>query len=80
MTSNTPYSRRAIDLQIGESSVIERFESEAFSAKFLEIGCLPNSPIKLVRKGPSGQTMYLRVNGVAFALRKEEASQIILKY
>jgi Fe2+ transport system protein FeoA len=65
-------------LKPGESGVIDFFEK--FSAKFLEIGCLPNSPIKLVRKGPAGQTLYLRINHVAYAFRKEEAYQIVLKY
>jgi Fe2+ transport system protein FeoA len=74
------YLRRATDLKIGESSVIDQFESELFSAKFLEIGCLPNSPIKLVRKGPAGRTMYMRINGTAYAFRKNEANQIVLKY
>lgn len=78
-TTNT-YKRRATDLKLGESSVIERFESEAFSSQFLEIGCLPKSPIQLIRKDPSGQTMYLKINGQAFAFRKEEAAHIVLKY
>ena len=72
--------RRATDLKLGESSVIKEFENEQISAMFLEIGCLPKSPIRLIRKGPAGKTMYLRVNGNAFALRKEEAAQIILKF
>ncbi|UTW67470.1 ferrous iron transport protein A [bacterium SCSIO 12643] len=72
--------RRATDLKIGESSVIDSFENEEFSSQFLEIGCLPNAPVELVRKGPAGQTLYLRVNGHAYAFRKEEASHIILKF
>lgn len=80
MSNKDIYFRRATDLKLGESGVIDQFESEEFSAKFLEIGCLPNSPVKLVRKGPAGRTMYLRINGTAYALRKEEANQIILKY
>jgi Fe2+ transport system protein FeoA len=77
--SNT-HIRKATDLKLGESSVIKEFENEAISAMFLEIGCLPKSPIRLIRKGPAGKTMYLRINGNAFALRKEEASQIVLKF
>ena len=80
MSDTNTYSRRATDLKLGESGVIDQFESEAFSAKFLEIGCLPNSPIKLVRKGPANRTMYMRINGTAYALRYNEANQIILKY
>ena len=74
------YCRRATDLKLGESGVIDRFESDELSAKFLEIGCLPDSPIKLVRKGPAGRTMYMRINGTAYALRQDEANQVILKY
>lgn len=80
MSKSNSYIRKATDLKLGESSVIKEFENEKISAMFLEIGCLPKSPIRLIRKGPAGRTMYLRINGNAFALRKEEAAQIILKF
>lgn len=80
MSSHTINKKRATDLKIGESGVIDHFENEEFSAQFLEIGCLPNALVELVRKGPAGQTLYLRVNGNAYAFRKEEASHIILKF
>jgi Fe2+ transport system protein FeoA len=74
------HKRRATSLKSGESSVILEFANEEMSSKFLEIGCLPKSSIRLIRKGPGGKTMYFHVNGHAFALREEEASHIILKY
>ena len=80
MSTSSTYQRKATDLKLGESSVIKAFENEEISAKFIEIGCLPKSPIRLIRKGPAGRTMYLRINGNAFALRQEEAAQIILKF
>lgn len=80
MSQSNSHKRRATDLKVGESSVIDSFENEAFSSQFLEIGCLPNAPVQLVRKGPAGKTMYLKVNGHAYAFRKEEASHIILKF
>lgn len=80
MNKTTSHIRKATDLKIGESSVIASFDTEEMSAKFMEIGCLPKSPIKLIRKDPAGKTMYLRISGVAFALRKEEANQIVLKF
>ena len=80
MNKTTTQIRKATDLEIGESSVIASFDTAEISAKFMEIGCLPKSPIKLIRKGPAGKTMYLRISGIAFALRREEANQIILKF
>ncbi len=80
MSISKTHIRKATDLKLGESSVIKGFENEHISAKFMEIGCLPKSPIRLIRKGPAGKTMYLRINGNAFALRQEEAAQIILKF
>ena len=79
MKENTSI-RNATNLKLGESSIIEGFDTEEFSAKFLEIGCLPKASIKLIRRGPAGKTVYLQVNGNAFAFREEEASHIILKY
>jgi Fe2+ transport system protein FeoA len=80
LSNSKIYQRNATDLKLGESSVIKAFENEEISSKFIEIGCLPKSPIRLIRRGPAGRTMYLRINGNAFALRKEEASQILLKF
>lgn len=70
----------AAELRIGQSSVIEGFASHAISGKFVEIGCVPNAAITLVRKGPGNGAFYFTINNHAFAFRKEEAAQIILKY
>lgn len=80
MSNSDTHKRRATSLKSGESSVILEFSNEVMSSKFLEIGCRPKSAIRLVRKGPGGQTLYFLVDGHAFALRYEEASHIILKY
>jgi Fe2+ transport system protein FeoA len=34
----------------------------------------------LIRKDPAGKALYLKVNGHAYAFRKEEADHIILKF
>lgn len=70
----------ASQLAIGQNSVIKGFTSNAISGKFVEIGCIPNAPIKLVRKGPGKGAYYFQINNHAFAFRKEEAEQILLKY
>jgi Fe2+ transport system protein FeoA len=80
LNQTNTHKRRATDLKVGESSVIDRFENEAFSSQFLEIGCLPNAPVQLIRKDPAGKALYLKVNGHAYAFRKEEADHIILKF
>jgi len=80
LNTTKTHIRKATDLKLGESSVIKEFENEQISAKFLEIGCLPKSAIRLIRRDPAGKTMYMRINGNAFALRQEEAAQIILKF
>lgn len=72
--------KTAIELKIGESSVIDHFNGSDISSQFVGIGCLPKSAIQLIRKGPGGKTMYFIINGSAFALRTEEAKNIILKY
>lgn len=76
-TTFTP-DRIATGLSLGETNTIFSFTNEMMSAKFLEMGCCPSSSIRLVRKGIRGMTYYFMINGYAFAMRKEEAAQIIL--
>ncbi|HBH07006.1 MAG TPA: ferrous iron transport protein A [Flavobacteriales bacterium] len=74
------FVRTADQLEKGEKNRIQGFTSEGLSSKFLELGILPENPIALVRYGPGRNTMYLKVNGHYYAIRKEEAAQIILKF
>lgn len=78
--SNTTNTPNAAQLQIGQSSVIAGFSNASISGKFVEIGCVPNAAITLVRKGPGNGAFYFTINSHAFAFRKEEAAQILLKY
>lgn len=72
--------RNATHLKPGESSLISRFSNAQISSQFLELGCLPNASIELVRLGPMGSTYYMKINNQPYAFRKEEAAQILLKY
>lgn len=78
--SNSNQTPNAAQLKIGQSSVIAGFLSKSISAHFVEIGCVPNAAITLIRKGPGNGAFYFNINSHAFAFRKEEAAQILLKY
>ncbi len=66
------------DMHRGETGVIKSFGNEQIASKLLEMGCLPDSEITLVRFAPFGCPLYIKVKGHALAIRKSEAAQIIL--
>ncbi len=80
MTDKNPYIRTADKLEIGERNSIQGFTDEYMASVFIEKGCLPESDIRLIRKGPAGKALFVKINGTYFALRPEEAKTIILKF
>jgi ferrous iron transport protein A len=67
------------DLKIGEKGVIASFTDEWMSLKLLEMGCLPDSEVKLCCIAPLGDPICIKVCDYCLSLRKAEASTVILK-
>jgi Fe2+ transport system protein FeoA len=68
-----------VDLKEKEEGVLLRFEDEQLAAKFMSMGVLPGSKIRVIRKNSSGKTLYIRVDQMRLAIRKTEAECIVLK-
>ena len=66
-------------LKTGEKGVIYRFENDQLAAKLLSMGLLPGKSLTLVRRIPMGGGLYLKVGNHNFAVREEEARDIILE-
>lgn len=67
------------ELRTGEKSLIHQFSDPQIEAKLLAMGVLPGRPLELVRRSMLGHTLYIKVDGLLIALRKEEAQCVQLK-
>ena len=67
------------DLKLGESGVIQEFKDDEMSLKLLEMGCLPNSEVKLCAIAPLGDPICIKVCDYCLSLRKAEASLVLIK-
>lgn len=67
------------DLKIGETAIIQSFTDEAMSLKLLEMGCLPNTEVKLCAIAPLGDPICIKVCDYCLSLRKAEASLVLIK-
>jgi len=66
-------------LRSSDCGRITGFTNEQLSGKFISMGILPGSFIRLVRRLPFSGSYYVQVNDSFFALRKEEAAAIIIE-
>ncbi|MCB0703779.1 MAG: ferrous iron transport protein A [Saprospiraceae bacterium] len=62
-----------------QSGVIDRFTDDRLAVKMMSMGVFPGRTIELVRKTSFGDTLYVLVDKRALAIRKKEASCILLK-
>ena len=67
------------DLKVGETGIISGFEDLILSLKFLDMGFLPGSTIKLNFKAPLGDPLAVCVSGYNISIRVDEASLISLQ-
>jgi ferrous iron transport protein A len=72
--------RRLADLQEGEAAIIEHIDLPAdFATRLMELGFLPGMLVTAARCAPGGDPRVFRVDGSEVALRKETASQLLVK-
>lgn len=67
------------DLKVGESGIIDGFQSSSLTLKLLEMGFLPGSKVKLNFKAPLGDPISIRVSGYNVSIRLDEAAMILLQ-
>ncbi len=71
--------RTVIDLKSRESAQAISFSDPVLAGKLTSMGVCPGARIEMVRKAPFGHAFYIKVDGVRFALRREEAESILLE-
>jgi len=71
------HSRKLSDLLPGGRAVIRRVSGEArFARRLMELGLVPGTHVKLVRRAPMGDPIELLVRGTHFSIRDSEAARI----
>jgi|JI10StandDraft_1071094.scaffolds.fasta_scaffold3810151_2 Fe2+ transport system protein FeoA len=71
--------RSILDLKINESAKALAFSDSELACKLTAMGFLPGARVEMVRHSPFGSAYYVKVDGVRFALREEEAASILLE-
>ena len=64
-------------MELGKPKQIIELKSGAVSSRLLELGFLPGRNIELVRVSPLGDSVYVKVEEMTYALRKEELEYIV---
>ena len=70
--------RTVLDLKVGEEGVIRDFLDSTMACKLLTIGLVPETKVKLLRRGPFGQAVCLQLGRTYVAVRNAEARSIII--
>lgn len=78
MPTRVNVCRSVADLQPGEVGKIFRFLDDQMAGKLIDMGVLPGCMVQVVRMSPFGGGLYLKIGGHNFAIRKAEASQILV--
>jgi ferrous iron transport protein A len=79
MKNRSLQPRSLADLKLGEKAVIESFTDKELALKLLEMGCLPGETVELMHIAPLGDPIAIHVSGYTLALRRSEASSVIIR-
>ena len=68
------------DLKIGQSGTIDQVGGEgALRLRFLDMGLIPGTAVKLQKVAPMGDPIQIQVRGYELTIRREDARRITLK-
>ena len=67
------------DLKINTSATIKLLKnSNEFCNRLSEMGIVPNTIVRVVKKNPFGGPIQIKLNDYYLAIRKEDAEQIFI--
>ncbi len=70
--------RTLADLQEGEFATIKRYNDHSVACKLMEMGCLPNHHLAVLRKAVLGNLIYVQAGRCSFAIRHNQAQTIVV--
>jgi Fe2+ transport system protein FeoA len=68
-----PAQRTLADLPPGASARIERVEATPIGRRLLDLGFVPETPIRVLRRAPLGDPTTYELRGTRLCLRRAEA-------
>lgn len=78
--SSQPTSRTLTELRPGETATVMGYASDSKSVlRLLEMGFVAGTPLKIVRKGPFGSLLQVRLRGCDICLDSRLAQGIWVK-
>ena len=70
--------RTATQLKPREEALLTGFSNDRMAAMMLELGCLPGSRVRLVRRGLWHGPLYLEIADRILAFRENEADALLV--
>jgi len=70
--------KKLSEVKIGETVVIDSFESDDLFLKLMEMGCLPGEKITVEQTAPFKDPISISVAGYHLSLRLNEAQHILV--
>ncbi|MBX9448546.1 MAG: ferrous iron transport protein A [Taibaiella sp.] len=71
--------KNAAQLSEGESAIIEQIQDGPAQLKLMEMGCVPDEKITLLRKAAFGGPVAVEVKNYLLSMRLSEAEMILLR-
>lgn len=73
-------SKRLSELEPGDTAVIVRIEGGgAVARRMADMGLIPGTKVKVVRKAPLGDPIEFEVRGYNLSLRRNEAELVVVE-
>ncbi len=71
---------RLSDVSVGESVTVLRLDNaRPVAVRLLELGLLPGTEVRVVRRAPMGDPIELHLRDYSLSIRHEEASRIAVE-
>lgn len=72
-----PARTRLSEISVGQSATVVRLgNSRVVALRLLELGLLPGTEVRVLRRAPMGDPIELRLRDYSLSIRQEEARQI----
>jgi len=72
-----PPERRLADLPLGEQAVVSMVDAQgAIRQRLIDMGILPDVTVRIERVAPSGDPLWIRLQGFQVSLRRKEAEAV----
>lgn len=77
VVSNLASTRKLSDLRPGEEGIVRNVHADTpIAQRLLDLGLLPETPIRALRRAPLGDPTVFEFRGYRLCLRQAEADQI----